>query len=69
MAIAAQVIPVLEQQMRDVQEDLRNQEGVAKELTDQVKTYAMTPKRDERCLILALSLALTLAGESSRNVR
>ena len=55
--------------MRDVQEDLRNQEGVAKELTDQVKTYAMTPKRDERCLILALSLALTLAGESSRNVR
>lgn len=35
--MTAQVIPVLEQQMLDVQEDLRNQEGVAKELTDQVQ--------------------------------
>lgn len=34
--LPAQVIPVLEQQLRDVEVDLESQEGLAKELTSQV---------------------------------
>lgn len=38
---AVQVIPVLEQQLSDVQEDLRTQEGEAKDLDDEVGLCGM----------------------------
>lgn len=48
-AMNVQVVPVLEQQLGDVQADLQSQERMAKELTDQVLLYPHISTRRSFC--------------------